>query len=33
MKRQSPEYEDVKKIAKESGKSLWEILEMVEKLK
>ncbi len=31
--RQSPEYEDVKKIAKESGKSLWEILEMVEKLK
>ncbi|PKM70999.1 MAG: TIGR00299 family protein, partial [Firmicutes bacterium HGW-Firmicutes-17] len=31
--RATPEYEDVKKIAQESGKSLWEVLEMVEKLK
>ncbi len=31
--RETPEYEDVKKIAKESGKSLREILEVVEKLK
>ncbi|AFA49076.1 nickel pincer cofactor biosynthesis protein LarC [Acetobacterium woodii] len=31
--RTTPEYEDVKKMALASGKSLWEILEMVEKLK
>ncbi len=33
IKRTTPEYEDVKKMALTSGKSLWEILEMVEKLK
>lgn len=33
IKRETPEYEDVKKIARESGKSLWEVLEMVEKIK
>jgi len=31
--RETPEYEDVKKIAQASGKSLWEVLEMVEKYK
>ena len=31
--RESPEYEDVRRIARETGKSLGEIFEMVEKLK
>jgi len=31
--RETPEYEDVRSIAKETGVSLWEVLEMVEKLK
>lgn len=33
IRRETPEYEDLKRIAQESGKSLWEVLEMVSKLK
>ncbi|KNZ40496.1 nickel pincer cofactor biosynthesis protein LarC [Acetobacterium bakii] len=31
--RETPEYEDIRRIAKDTGVSLWEVLEMVEKLK
>lgn len=31
--RESPEYEDIRRIAKETGKSLGEVFEMVEKIK
>lgn len=33
IRRESPEYEDIRRIARETGKSLGEIFEMVEKLK
>lgn len=31
--KETPEYEDVKKLAQASGKSLWEVLELIEKYK
>lgn len=31
--KETPEYEDVKKLAQSSGKSLWEVLELIEKYK